>query len=221
MITLLLKVFFKLIARVKFLGLENVPLDEPVILTGNHIGMLDGFIIPTIPGIDHHPNRIVIVAEKYEEVPVFGWAIKQLGFIFIDRFNADAGTVRKVLRSLQKDGLLIIAPEGTRSPEAKLIEGKSGAAYLAARSGATVIPFGATGTDPFSRSERLRKFKRLAITINIGAPYHLPPLPKEGREEFLKECTDEIMCRIAAQLPASHRGIYAEHPRLMELLSKN
>jgi 1-acyl-sn-glycerol-3-phosphate acyltransferase len=41
------------------------------------------------------------------------------------------------------------------------------------------------------------------------------------REKQLSENTEEIMCRIAAQLPESHRGIYADHPRLSELLAIN
>jgi 1-acyl-sn-glycerol-3-phosphate acyltransferase len=50
--------------------------------------------------------------------------------------------------------------------------------------------------------------------------FTLPPLPSEsqGRDEALKADTDEIMCRIAAQLPEENRGAYADHPRLLELL---
>jgi len=35
----------------------------------------------------------------------------------------------------------------------------------------------------------------------------------------LKQYTDEIMCHIAAILPEKYRGVYAEHPRLKELLN--
>jgi 1-acyl-sn-glycerol-3-phosphate acyltransferase len=50
--------------------------------------------------------------------------------------------------------------------------------------------------------------------------FTLPPLPSEsqGRDEALKTDTDEIMCRIAAELPPENRGFYAEHARLKELL---
>jgi 1-acyl-sn-glycerol-3-phosphate acyltransferase len=37
---------------------------------------------------------------------------------------------------------------------------------------------------------------------------------------WLNQCTDEIMCRIAALLPPAYRGFYAEHPRLQELLAE-
>ncbi|MEJ2487880.1 MAG: lysophospholipid acyltransferase family protein [Anaerolineales bacterium] len=214
----LARFIFWVISRLKFTGLENIPLDRPAILTGNHIGMLDGFLVPTIPRVINHPNLIVIVAEKWQDSVFFSWAVKHLGFTFIDRFNADGATLKKVLRSLKNNGLLVIAPEGTRSKTASLIEGKPGTAYLAARTGATIVPFGATGTEDQVVLPKLKKFKKLDITVTIGEPYTIPELPREGRDEFLKEYTDEIMCQIAALLPPEYRGAYADHPRLQELL---
>ena len=160
----------------------------------------------------------MIVAEKWEDNAFFRWAVKHLGFTFIDRFNADAATVKKVLRKLQNNGMLVIAPEGTRSRTGSLIEGKSGTAYLAARTGATIIPFGVTGTEDTLVSARLKKFKRLNINVKIGKPYTIPSMPKTGRDEFLKEYTDEIMCHIAAMLPPEYRGMYSDYPRVQELL---
>jgi hypothetical protein len=34
----------------------------------------------------------------------------------------------------------------------------------------------------------------------------------------MREATDEIMCQIASRLPENYRGVYADHPRLKELL---
>jgi len=45
-------------------------------------------------------------------------------------------------------------------------------------------------------------------------------IPKgKGREQAMRETTDEIMCQIGAMLPEKYRGVYAEHPRLKELLN--
>lgn len=218
-ITFLLKIFFGLTTRRKISGLDNIPADEPVIITCNHIGILDGIMIPSIPLLSKHPNLIVVIAEKYQKNPLFNWAISNLGFMFIDRFNPDVKTVRKVIQKLQENGMLIIAPEGTRSPNASLIEAKSGTAYLAAKTGAKIVPAGLTGTEDYNMKNRLKRLRKLDVVVNIGAPYSIPPLPSiTSRDEFLKDYTDEIMCRIAALLPASHRGIYANHPRLAVLL---
>lgn len=219
LIIFLLRAFFGLTTSRKIQGLENIPTTEPTIIVGNHIGFLDGIMIPTIPKIANHPNLIVVIAEKYEKRPFFKWAIETLNFMFIDRFTPDVKTIKKVLVQLKNNGLLIISPEGTRSPDAALIEGKSGPAYLAAKTGAKLVPIGVTGTEDKVMRARLKKFKRLQVSIDVGKPFKIPPLPRGNRDEFLKQYTDEIMCQIAALLPPSYRGIYKNHPRLNELLT--
>jgi len=217
-IIFLLRLFFGLTTARKIQGLENIPTTEPTIVVGNHIGILDGIMIPTIPYIANHPNLIVVIAEKYEQRPFFKWAIESLGFMFIDRFNPDVKTIKKVLVQLKNNGLLIISPEGTRSPDAALIEGKSGPAYLAAKTGAKIVPIGVTGTEDKIMRSKFKKLKRLQVSIAVGKPFTIPKLPRMEREEFLKKNTDEIMCQIAALLPPSYQGIYQDHPRLKEIL---
>jgi len=220
LIVFLLNTFFRFTTKKTINGLDNIPITEPTIIAGNHIGILDGIMIPTIPVISKHPNLIVVIAEKYEKVPLFKWAIENLNFMFIDRFSPDVKTIKKVIQQLQADGLLIISPEGTRSPNAALIEGKSGPAYLAAKTGANIVPIGVTGTEDQVMKSRFRKLRRLNVTIDIGKPFKIPSLPRENREDFLKKYTDEIMCQIAALLPESYRGIYRNHPRLIELVEE-
>ena len=214
-----LQIFFGIITKREIIGMENIPDEGPVVATANHIGIFDGIMIPSVPKLARHPNLIVVVAEKYARKPVFKWAVKHLNFMFIDRFNPDVPTLKKVIRNLLNDGLLVIAPEGTRSPNAALIEGKSGAAYLAAKTNASIIPVAITGSQDGELGKRLKRLKRMDVKIIIGEPYHLPPLPKGNRDEFLKTATDEIMCQIAALLPEPYRGIYADHPRLKEILA--
>jgi len=44
-------------------------------------------------------------------------------------------------------------------------------------------------------------------------------VPRENREAELQKQTDEVMCRIAVLLPEEMRGVYANHPRTLELLA--
>jgi 1-acyl-sn-glycerol-3-phosphate acyltransferase len=219
-IILFVKLGFKVISRLKILDINNIPNDGTIMIASNHIGFLDGILIPAIPMASSHPNLIVIVAEKYEEVPIFKWAVKHMGFMFVDRFNPDIRTVREAVNRLKNDGLMIIAPEGTRSPHGALIEGKQGAAYIAAKTNATIVPISIVGSEDKTIKDRLPKLKRLDITLQIGKPFRIPEFPKENRDDFLQKHTDEIMCQIAALLPPSHRGIYGNHPRLKELLNQ-
>jgi 1-acyl-sn-glycerol-3-phosphate acyltransferase len=172
--------------------------------------------------LSSHPNLIVVIAEKYGKKPFLKWVINILGFIFIDRYNPDVRAVREVIKRLKQNGFMLIAPEGTRSPNGSLIEGNPGTAYLAAKTDATILPISLLGCEDSTLRTRLLKLKRLDINVRVGKPYNIPKLPRGNREEFLQKYTDEIMCRIAALLPPSRHGFYSEYPRIKDLLiSKN
>jgi 1-acyl-sn-glycerol-3-phosphate acyltransferase len=219
-IIFLVRLGFKIISRINIINIDNLPSEGAIMIASNHIGFLDGILIPAIPVASSHPNLIVIVAEKYEQKPIYNWAVNHLGFMFIDRFNPDIRTVREVVNRLKDDGFMVIAPEGTRSPNGALIEGKQGAAYIAAKTDATIVPISLVGCEDQTIKQRLKRFRKLDITLTVGKPFKVPALPSEEREEFLGYYTDEIMCQIAALLPQSHQGIYRKHPRLQEILSK-
>ena len=60
--------------------------------------------------------------------------------------------------------------------------------------------------------------QRLHIKLRMGDPFYLPPMDRKNRDGYLQEQTDEIMCRIAMLLEPKYRGVYADHPRLHELI---
>jgi len=213
----LLRVLLKLIARFEIRGKENVPLTGGMILASNHIGILD--IIMVYFAIDR-TDLFIPVAEKWEKIGWVRWLGKQLNFLFIDRFNPDLKAMRKMIALMEDGKCLVIAPEGTRSRVGSLIEGKPGVAYLAARSGFPVVPVAITGTEDKVILASLKRLRRSNITLTGGKPFIVPPLPNKGRDAALQEYTDEIMCRMAALLPERYRGVYAEHPRLKEILAE-
>lgn len=220
LIVLLVNTILVIVSRREINGLENVEQSiagSPVLVTTNHIGYMDSLLILSVPLIVNHPDLIVVIAEKYQKYAILRWVVKNLNFMFIDRFNADLSTLRKLVSRLNQNGLMILAPEGTRSPQAALLEGKPGAAYLASKTQALIIPIGIVGTEDEVMRKRLPRLRRLDINVQIGEPYRIPNLPKKDRGKFLEAYTDEIMCQIAALLPSPYRGVYSEHPRVSEL----
>jgi 1-acyl-sn-glycerol-3-phosphate acyltransferase len=139
--------------------------------------------------------------------------------IFIDRYNPDIHALRQILRRMDEGQVLIIAPEGTRSRNEKMAEGRSGVSYLAAKSQFPVIPVALAGTEDRVFFSNLKRLKRTKVTVTVGKAFTLPPLPKKNKDEALKKYTDEIMCKIAVMLPEKNRGFYAEHQKLKELLA--
>jgi len=202
------------IARIEIIG----SIDHQTggfIITGNHIGRLEAFLAIILANRD---DIVLILAEKYKKYAIWRYIARKVDGIWIN--HADFGALRAVLKRLEQGEVLAVAPEGTRSPTESLLPGQRGAAYLAAKSNLPIIPIGIVGTEDRIVKQRLKRFQRLDITIRVGAPYFLPPMPRANRDAWLQEQTDEIMCQIAALLPPSHRGVYAGYPRLLSLLAE-
>lgn len=211
----LIRFVFNLIADVKVTGRENVPESGAFVIATNHIGIID---IAMFHYVFDRFDMFIPVGEKWERNSFIRFLGKNLNFLFIDRFNPDLKALRKMIGLMETGNALVIAPEGTRSRAGALLEGKPGVAYLAARSGFPVVPVAITGTEDKVILGNIKRFRRSKVTLTGGAPFVISPLPRESRGEALETAIDEIMCRIAALLPERYRGVYAEHPRLKELL---
>jgi 1-acyl-sn-glycerol-3-phosphate acyltransferase len=215
----LIRTLLNLIAKVEIRGYENVPETGAFVIATNHIGMLDAMMF--FYAIDRW-DVFIPVAEKWEQNALLRWLGKYLNFIFIDRFNPDLKAMRKIIGLMEKGNILVIAPEGTRSRAAAMIEGKSGASYLAAKLNRPIVPVGLAGTEDKAVLSNLRHLRRSEIVVTAGKVFSLPALPGRAgrdRDTALKQFTDEIMCRIAVLIPDKYRGVYGNHPRLRELLA--
>lgn len=207
----------RMLTRLEVEGFERVPREGAYIATGNHLGVLDPVLVYYL--LDRR-DIIMLVAEKYRRFTLARWLVKSVDAIFVERFSADFAVMREVLTRLRAGGVLIIAPEGTRSKSGGLQAGRSGAAYLAAKAQVPVLPVAVIGSEDQRLFASLKRLRRALVTIRIGEMFFLPPLPGEDREVALRRYTDEIMCRIAALLPPEYHGVYADHPRLKEILQR-
>lgn len=213
-LTWLIRTIVNLVARVEIQGSENIPKEGGFVIATNHLGRLDvALLFYALEG-----DFILTIAEKYEHHWLFGPIGNAINGIWLDRYNADVGAIRQVLTRMKAGGILAIAPEGTRSKTETMAEGKPGVAYLALKAGLPIVPVGLTGTEDRMVIDQLKHLKKSEIKIIVGTPLNLPPIPKKNRDAILKEYTEEIMCQIGALLPEKYRGVYANHPRLKELL---
>ncbi len=212
----IIKFIVRRISKINIVGLEKIPRKGGCIVASNHLGRLDVALVYTVLPRD---DIILIVAEKYQKSAFFRWIAKTLDAIFVDRYRSDFKTLRQVLRRLERGEILGIAPEGTRSKTESLLPGQPGTAYLASKTGVPVLPAAITGTEDRVVKQMLRRFRRAEVTVRIGDPFTLPQLPRKNRDQILQDYTDEIMCRIAALLPERYRGVYAQNPRLQEILN--
>jgi 1-acyl-sn-glycerol-3-phosphate acyltransferase len=200
------------ITRVRVEGdLDAIPRDGPVILAANHISNAD----PVIVGAWLTPRlgRRIHWLGKREmfDWPIVGWVARNGGVVPVDRGGADVEAFRTAARVLEAGGVLMVFPEGTRSPTGELQPPKDGLAMLALRTGATIVPIGISNTDRvWPKGRRIPRLGGHA-TMRIGEPFrladHLPP--EVDRKSAKGLATTLIMRRIAALLDPRHRGPYA------------
>ena len=204
----------RIIADIEVHGIEKIPAGN-VIVAANHLGRLDTAVLLCV--LDRE-DIIMPIAEKYKRHPIFGAIGRAANGIWLNRFEADYSALRKILERMKEGGLLVIAPEGTRSRTEAMQEGKMGVAFLAGKSGYPVLPVAVTGTEDRGIVENLKRLRRSKITVRGGDLFSIEIQKGRGREQAMREATDEIMCQIGALLPETYRGVYANHPRLKELL---
>src|SRR5574341_404305 len=198
----------QLIRRIEVTGIENVPAQGGFILATNHLNYLDSPIVfLSVPRMFYF-----LAGEKYARHLFFGPILRIGGAIFIDRGEADRDALRQALAALDDGHALGVAVEGTRSKTGGLIPGKTGAAYLATRSGAPIIPMVVWGTEQVFPT--LGRLRRAVVQVRIGPPMQLPH--GRARSAELDRLTDEIMVTLAAMLPEQYRGVYRDHPLLVK-----
>jgi len=204
---------FALISHVESDGAENIPAQGGAILAANHLALIDS---PLVFIMIERNDLTGLVADKHKRNPFLFLLVSAINGIWINRETADLHALRVARDFLQDGGLLGIAPEGTRSNTGALMHAKTGVAYLANKADVPIVPIAISGTEKLV--PELRRLRRAHLMVRIGKPFKLPPLDRSDRSASLQSNTDEIMCRIAAQLPSAYRGEYADHPRLQELL---
>lgn len=195
--------FFHLVTRLRVSGLENVPLTGPVIVSPNHLHMLD---IPLV-GMSVRRRTVIMAADKWKGKPG-GWGMERFtDIIYVARGEPDREALTASLKALKAGGSLAVAPEGTRSRQPGLQKGHDGASYLASRTGALIVPVAVWGHEKtFSEWRRLR---RAEVRVVFCEPIRLPPEASRARAPELEGYTDQVMRAIAEQMPPEYRGVYA------------
>lgn len=199
--------------RVRIEGLAGgrLPTEGPLIVASNHLSNVDPVVIGSWLGPALGRRIHWLGKQEVLEVPIIGWALIQNGVFGIRRGAADVEAFRLAKRILDEGHVLVVFPEGTRSPTAGLQEAKDGLAVLALRTGAPILPVAISGSERFwPRSRRLfRPGGR--VTMRVGTPFRLePPKPGEDRRAVQHAATIETMRRIAELLPPENRGVYAD-----------
>ena len=167
--------------RVRVEGRENIDPSQTYIFVGNHASQTD---IWTFQGYIPHDFRWIAKKELFA-IPIFGAAMRAVGFISIDRSRG-----RQAVKSLNDAAAriaegtsVLIFPEGTRSPDGHLQPFKTGAIMLAIKAAVPVVPVGFNGT-----RQALPKGSLLArggdVVLRIGNPLSTKDFKAKDKQEL-------------------------------------
>ncbi|MEO7910822.1 MAG: lysophospholipid acyltransferase family protein [Roseiflexaceae bacterium] len=201
-VCLLLRLAVRLLTRTSVR--EHLPREGAGIVVSNHIAAVDPGVLMAVL-----PRPIALMSKVENARGVLKWFIPLMGAFTVRRGAADRRALRVAEQVLEQGRLLCLFPEGTRSVSGVLGSAHGGAALLALKSAAPIIPVAITGTPQIF----LRHFPWLGrprVTLIVGAPFVArspgTPTQRDDRERV----TGEIMAHIAALLPPALRGAHAD-----------
>ncbi len=183
--------------RLEVQGAQHVPRTGPVLLAGNHSGFVDG---PLVFLVTPRPVSLLAKAEIFAGAGarLFGW----LGLVPVHRGVADRDALKQGLAILGGGGALGVFPEGRRS-SGTFEEMTDGVAYLALRSGASVVPIAVVGTaqawpkgSPFPRL-------RSPVTVVYGPPVALRVEGDPRSRRTVRTAAEQLRLALVEHLAAA------------------
>lgn len=201
---------FALLSNLEVIGRENMPQVGPLIVVANHFSYLDpALMVDVVPW----PLEFLGGFQMIHAPKTVTWIPKLWGFFPVFRGSGARGALRAAESVLKRNGILGIYPEAGNWATV-LRPARPGTAFLAARSGARLLPMGFSGLP--NLFPHLLRGRRAKVTARIGKPFGPFRVTGRGRERRrqLDEIGHEIMRHIAELIPPEKRGHYSDDPAL-------
>jgi 1-acyl-sn-glycerol-3-phosphate acyltransferase len=199
-----LRLALLLLTRTSVRGREHLPRAGAGIVVSNHIAAVDPGVLMAVL-----PRPIALMSKIENARGVLKLFIPLVGAFTVRRGAADRRALRLAEQVLGQGRLLCMFPEGTRSASGVLGSAHGGAALLAQRSAAPIIPVAITGTPRIF----LRHFPWLGrprVTVTVGVPFAVRSPSAPAQRDDRERVTGKIMASIAALLPPELRGAHAD-----------
>jgi 1-acyl-sn-glycerol-3-phosphate acyltransferase len=193
-------------------GADNVPRKGGAVLASNHLSFVDSIFLPLKV---KRPVTFLAKSDYFTGKGVKGalirWFFKSTGQLPIDRSGGKASedSLNTGLGVLERQLLLGIYPEGTRSPDGKLYRGRTGIARMILEAHVPVVPVAMIDTD---RVQPLgAKYPKIhRVGVKFGQELDFSRFAgMEGERVVLRAVTDQIIYRIKELSGQRYEDVYA------------
>ena len=175
---------------VRVIGVENVLTNRPQIFMANHQSDFDILVV-----LAHIPGQFRWIAkQELFRIPIFGRAMRNAGYIEIDRQN-HAKALQSIAEAARKirDGKSVVTfPEGTRSQDGTVRPFKQGLFHLAIHAGVPIVPISIIGAHEIMPKRSLN-VKPGTITMIIDKPVEVTGYTIETRAELIERVRSIII----------------------------
>jgi 1-acyl-sn-glycerol-3-phosphate acyltransferase len=164
--------------------------DRSYVFVSNHTSNLD---VPAIVSVADHPLRF-IAKQELARIPIFGWAARRMGHVFIDRQDRRGAT--RAIRGRIQQGLrgasLFFFAEGTRAVRDELLPFKKGAAVAALEMGLDCVPIAVAGARTVLKPKGFSLFRPGRIAVVFGAPIPTVTHVLDRRDQLVAAQRDAV-----------------------------
>jgi len=193
---------FVLLFRIRTFGRERIPKVGGVLLVANHQSFLD----PVIVSVGLQRQVCFFAREDLFRGRFFPWFIQSLGAFPVKRGSADTGAIKAAIERLRAGEVVLLFPEGTRTPDGSVGAFHSGMCMIAVRGKAVMLPAAIDGAfEAWPRGRKLFTFS--PVRVGYGDPIDLAGKKRKDYDSISEEVRGIIL-----NIRRAMRAMPAERP---------
>jgi 1-acyl-sn-glycerol-3-phosphate acyltransferase len=176
--------------QVRVEGLERLDPAHTYVFTPNHQSVIDIPLMVVYLG----RNPAFLAKKELFKIPIFSYGIRQMGVVPVDRSNSTAAieSARRATDKLQSAKSYVVYPEGTRSPDGRLLPFKKGAFLMAVEAGVPVVPVTISGSFRVMPKGKVRVVPG-TIRVTIHEPINTEGYSRANVSELVDRARSQVL----------------------------
>ena len=187
--------------KVEVKGIERLDPNQTYIFTPNHQSLIEVPLFVTYLGC----NPAYLGKKEVFKYPIFGYGIRLVGVVPVDRSNSPAAveSAKLATENLKRGKSYVVYPEGTRSKDGRLLPFKKGAFMMAIDAGVPVVPISVSGATQIMPKAEVKIFPS-TVRLTIHEPIDTKGYTKENIAELMRLTQAKILSALSAdELPTT------------------